>query len=211
MTLNEALSSCGLVAILRGITPKEVSTVGAALLDAGIRAVEVPLNSPDPFESIGRLAADFAGQLVVGAGTVLDPEDVEQLKAAGSQICVSPDCNPAVISRAIARGLDPIPGVFTPSEAFTAVRHGAHYLKLFPAEAAGPTTVRAWRAVLPREVKVFAVGGITPDNMKQWIEAGCDGFGIGSNIYKPGMSADDVAKAAADFVVAFTTLRRRTA
>jgi 2-dehydro-3-deoxyphosphogalactonate aldolase len=208
MTFDEAVQHCGLVAILRGVTPDEVAAVAAALHDAGIRIVEVPLNSPDPFTSIKRLAGHYRGRLIVGAGTVLDPADVNLLKVHGGQVSVSPDCNPAVIVRAKELGLVPLPGVFTPTEAFAAIRAGARNLKLFPAEAASPVTVKAWRAVLPKDVKLFAVGGITPANMQPWIDAGVAGFGIGSNIYKPGMSADDVAKRTAAFVAGWKALKR---
>lgn len=208
MTFDEAADRCGLVAILRGVTPDEVLAIAHALHGAGIRIVEVPLNSPDPFTSIERLAKAFSGTLIVGAGTVLEPADVNMLKAHGGQISVSPDCNPVVIARASALGMTPLPGVFTPTEAFAAIRAGARHLKLFPAEEARPATVKAWRAVLPRQVKLFAVGGITPANMQGWIDAGTAGFGIGSNIYKPGMTADDVAGRAADFVAGWHAVKR---
>jgi 2-dehydro-3-deoxyphosphogalactonate aldolase len=207
MRFEDAAKACGIVAILRGVTPDEVAGIGDALHDAGIRVVEVPLNSPEPFRSIATLAARFQNRMVVGAGTVLDVDSVDQLKSAGGQISVSPDCNPQVIARAVENGMVPLPGVFTPTEAFTAVRAGARHLKLFPAEAASSKTVKAWKAVLPRDVNVYAVGGVTPANMKEWADAGCAGFGIGSNIYKPGMSADDVSKAARDFVAAWKNLR----
>ena len=207
MTFEQAAAECGIVAILRGVTPDEVSGIGDALYAAGIRIVEVPLNSPEPFRSIAALSARLQDRMVVGAGTVLDVESVDRLKSAGGQISVSPDCNPDVIARAVERGMVPLPGVFTPTEAFSAMRAGAQNLKLFPAEAASPRTVKAWKAVLPREVNVYAVGGVTPANMKEWADAGCAGFGIGSNIYKPGMSADDVGKAARDFVAAWKNLR----
>ena len=153
MQLNDALKSCGIIAILRGITASEVIQVADVLLEAGVKVVEVPLNSPDPFLSISKLAKAFAGRMVVGAGTVLSVQDVNLLKEAGGTISVSPDCNPEVIARAVAVGLDPLPGVFTPTEAFAAIRAGAQHLKLFPAEAASPTTVKAWRAVLPKSVQ----------------------------------------------------------
>lgn len=207
MRFEDAAKACGIVAILRGVTPEEVAGIGDALHDAGIRVVEVPLNSPEPFRSIATLAARFQNRMVVGAGTVLDVDSVDQLKSAGGQISVSPDCNPQVIARAVENGMVPLPGVFTPTEAFTAVRAGARHLKLFPAEAASSKTVKAWKAVLPRDVNVYAVGGVTPANMKDWADAGCSGFGIGSNIYKPGMSAEDVAKAARAFVAAWKDLR----
>jgi 2-dehydro-3-deoxyphosphogalactonate aldolase len=207
MRFEEASQHCGIIAILRGVTLDEVAAIGDALYAAGIRIVEVPLNSPEPFRSIAALAARFKGRMAVGAGTVLDAESVDRVKSAGGQISVSPDCNEAVIARAVERNLVPIPGVFTPTEAFAAVRSGARHLKLFPAEAAAPVTVKAWKAVLPHEVKIYAVGGVTPANMKDWAEAGCAGFGIGSNIYKPGMRADDVSKAARDFVAAWNSLK----
>lgn len=207
MRFEEASQHCGIIAILRGVMLDEVTAVGDALYEAGIRIVEVPLNSPEPFRSIAALAARFKDRMVVGAGTVLDVGSVDRVKSAGGQISVSPDCNAAVIARAVERSLVPLPGVFTPTEAFAAVRAGAMHLKLFPAEAASPRTVKAWKAVLPREVNIYAVGGVTPTNMKDWAEAGCAGFGIGSNIYKPGMSANDVSKAARDFVAAWKGLK----
>jgi 2-dehydro-3-deoxyphosphogalactonate aldolase len=208
MTFEDAIDDCGLVAILRGVSPAEVVAIGGALHAAGIRVVEVPLNSPDPFTSIGKLASAFAGRMVVGAGTVLDASDINLLKTHKGEIAVSPDCNAAVIQRAREAGLIPIPGVFTPTEAFAAIRAGASHLKLFPAEAASPVTVKAWKAVLPRNVRIYAVGGITPHNMQPWIDAGAAGFGIGSNIYKPGMTALSVEEAARAFVTAWKSLRR---
>lgn len=208
MRFEDAAEACGLIAILRGIAPEEAADVGEALYGAGIRIVEVPLNSPDPFRSIAELAARFRGRMAVGAGTVLDTAGVDGVKSAGGQICVAPDCNPEVISHAVAQGLVPVPGVFTPTEAFTAIRAGASHLKLFPAEAAVPAAVKAWKAVLPRHVRVYAVGGVTPANMRAWADSGCAGFGIGSNIYKPGMNADDVTQAVRRFVTAWNELER---
>jgi 2-dehydro-3-deoxyphosphogalactonate aldolase len=207
MTFADAISDCGLIAILRGITTAEIESVGQALVEAGIRVAEIPLNSPDPFASIEKMSAAFKGKLVVGAGTVLSVQDVNLLKAHGGQISVSPDCNEAVIARARELGLAPVPGVFTPTEAFAAIRAGATHLKLFPAEAASPATVKAWRAVLPRRVQVYAVGGITASNMQGWVEAGVSGFGIGSNIYKQGASAAAVARSAKEFVTAWRALK----
>jgi 2-dehydro-3-deoxyphosphogalactonate aldolase len=192
---------------LRGVTASEVVEVADVLLQAGVKVVEVPLNSPDPFVSISKLAEAFAGRMVVGAGTVLTVQDVNHLKEAGGTISVSPDCNPDTIVRAIALGLDPLPGVFTPTEAFTAIRAGAQHLKLFPAEAANPTTVKAWRAVLPKHIQVHAVGGVTPSNMAEWLACGVSGFGIGSNLYKPGMSLGDVSKSATTIVSAWRTAK----
>lgn len=207
MRFEDAAEHCGIIAILRGVRLEEVVAIGDALFGAGVRIVEVPLNSPEPFRSIAALAARFNGRMIVGAGTVLDPESVDRVKSAGGQISVSPDCNPEVIARAVERNIVPLPGVFTPTEAFAAIRAGARHLKLFPAEAASPKTVKAWKAVLPRDVGLYAVGGVTPANMKDWAEAGCAGFGIGSNIYKPGMSADDVGSAAREFVAAWNRLK----
>jgi 2-dehydro-3-deoxyphosphogalactonate aldolase len=207
MQLNDALKSCGIIAILRGVGPHEVVEVADALHQAGVKVVEVPLNSPDPFTSISKLAAAFAGRMVVGAGTVLSVQDVNLLKEAGGTISVSPDCNPEIIARAIALGLDPLPGVFTPTEAFAAIREGARHLKLFPAEAASPTTVKAWRAVLPADVQVHAVGGVTPSNMAEWLSCGVSGFGIGSSLYKPGMSLRAVSESADKLVAAWRTAK----
>ena len=207
MQFEDWARQCGIIAILRGVRLEEVTAIGDALYAAGVRIVEVPLNSPEPFRSIAALAARFEGRMIVGAGTVLDTESVDRVKSAGGQIAVSPDCNPEVIAQAIARNMVPLPGVFTPTEAFSAVRAGARHLKLFPAEAASPRTVKAWKAVLPQDVRVYAVGGVTPANMKEWADAGCAGFGIGSNIYKPGMTADDVGKAARGFVAAWKDLK----
>ena len=186
---------------------QRLKPIGQALVEAGIRVAEIPLNSPDPFASIEKMATAFKGKLVVGAGTVLSIQDVNLLKAHGGQISVSPDCNEAVIARAKELGLEPIPGVFTPTEAFAAIRSGATHLKLFPAEAASPQTVKAWRAVLPKHVKIYAVGGITPANMQGWVDAGVAGFGIGSNIYKQGATAAAVAKSAKEFITAWRALK----
>jgi 2-dehydro-3-deoxyphosphogalactonate aldolase len=207
MTFADAISECGLIAILRGITTVEVEAVGQALVEAGIRVAEIPLNSPDPFASIEKMATVFKDKLVVGAGTVLSVQDVNLLKAHGGQISVSPDCNEAVIARARELGLEPVPGVFTPTEAFIAIRAGATHLKLFPAEAARPATIKAWRAVLPKHVKIYAVGGVTSANMQGWVDAGVAGFGIGSNIYKQGAAAAAVAKSAKEFITTWRALK----
>jgi 2-dehydro-3-deoxyphosphogalactonate aldolase len=207
MRFEEAIGRCGIIAILRGITAAEIEAVGEALVAAGVTVAEIPLNSPDPFASIALMAKLFKGRLVVGAGTVLSVQDVRLLKQHGGEICVSPDCNPEVISAARAEGLEPVPGVFTPTEAFAAIRAGATTLKLFPAEAASPVTVKAWKAVLPPHVSVCAVGGVTPATMREWWNAGVRGFGIGSNIYKPGRGPGEVGKAAAEFVSAFDKLK----
>jgi 2-dehydro-3-deoxyphosphogalactonate aldolase len=203
MKLDDALEACGIVAILRGVTVDESLEVASALFESGVRVVEVPLNSPEPFKSIEKLAKAFAGRMIVGAGTVLSVQDVNVLKASGGQISVSPDCNEAVIARAVELGIVPLPGVFTPTEAFSAIRAGATHLKLFPAEAASPAVIKAWKAVLPKNVKIYAVGGVTPDNMGDWLAAGASGFGIGSSIYKPGMSVAAVKEASGKLVSAW--------
>jgi 2-dehydro-3-deoxyphosphogalactonate aldolase len=203
MNLEHALEVCGIVAILRGVTPDEVVAVSQTLYDAGIRVVEVPLNSPEPFTSIEKLSKAFADKMVVGAGTVLSVQDVNLLKAHGGQISVSPDCNEATISRAVELGMVPLPGVFTPTEAFAAIRAGAMHLKLFPAEVASPATIKAWKAVLPKHIKIYAVGGVTPDNMGDWLAAGASGFGIGSSIFKPGISMAKISESAHSLVSAW--------
>ena len=198
----EAFAACPLVAVLRGLTPDEAAPIGDALVDAGFTLLEVPLNSPDPLASIAALAKRYAGRAIVGAGTVLTPQDVVAVADAGGALIVSPNTDPAVIRASVERGLISLPGYFTPSEAFAALHAGAHGLKLFPAEGAAPAFLKAQRAVLPKTTKVLAVGGITPDTMPQWHAAGADGFGLGSNLYRAGKSAADVARDAAAFVQA---------
>ena len=203
MKFEQAVESCGIIAILRGVSPDEVVAVGQVLYDQGISIVEVPLNSPEPFISIEKLAKAFVGKMVVGAGTVLSTQDVNLLKEHGGQISVSPDCNSETIARAVALELEPVPGVFTPTEAFAAIRAGAKHLKLFPAEVAAPQTIKAWKAVLPKHIKIHAVGGITPANMKDWLAAGASGFGIGSSLYKPGMELAQISESAQNLVLAW--------
>lgn len=197
-----AFAACPLVAVLRGLTPDEAAPIGDALVDAGFTLLEVPLNSPDPLASIAAMAKRYAGRAIVGAGTVLTPQDVAAVADAGGALIVSPNTDPAVIRASVERGLISLPGYFTPSEAFAALHAGAHGLKLFPAEGAAPAFLKAQRAVLPKATKVLAVGGITPDTMPQWHAAGADGFGLGSNLYRAGKSAADVARDAAAFVQA---------
>ena len=198
-----AFAALPLVAILRGIRPDEADDVGDALINAGFTLIEVPLNSPDPFDSITRLAARCGDRAMVGAGTVLTTEDVTRVRDAGGQMVISPNTNVAVIAATVAAGMASLPGYFTPSEAFAAIGAGASALKLFPAEAASPDALKAQRAVLPKNVPVLAVGGIVPEGMASWRAAGADGFGLGSAIYKPGMSATDVGEAARRFVTAW--------
>lgn len=192
-----------LIAILRGLTPAEAPAIGDALVDAGITTLEVPLNSPDPLDSIAILAERLAGRAIVGAGTVLSVADVDAVADAGGQIIVSPNCNVDVIAQTKARGLASWPGIFTPTEAFAALAAGADGLKLFPGAMAGTTGLSAMRAILPKGTQVYAVGGAWPENFGAWIAASADGFGIGSALYKPGASAADVRQKAAQIVAAY--------
>ena len=198
--IRKYLDECPLVAIIRGVTPDEAEAIGDAIYDAGIRIIEVPLNSPDPLTSIGRLAAKLGDRALIGAGTVLRIEEVDAVKSAGGRIIVSPDTNTEVIAAADRAGLISSPGYFTPSEAFSAIRAGAHALKLFPAEGANPTVLKAQLAVIPRRIPVMAVGGIRPDNMKPWLEAGAAGFGLGSGLYKAGQSPAETHEKARAYV-----------
>lgn len=197
-TLDFYLGQCPLVAIIRGVTPEEAEAIGRAIFDAGIRIIEVPLNSPDPLASISALSAALGDQALIGAGTVLDPAQVADVRQAGGRLIVSPDCNPEVIAAAASAQMVSTPGYFTPSEAFAAIRAGAHGLKLFPAEAASPAMLKSQLAVIPRHVPILVVGGIRCDNMQPWLDAGAAGFGLGGGLYAPGQSAADThAKARA--------------
>ncbi|HYJ83091.1 MAG TPA: 2-dehydro-3-deoxy-6-phosphogalactonate aldolase [Allosphingosinicella sp.] len=198
--LRLRLAECPLVAILRGVTPDEAEAIGGAIFEAGIRIIEVPLNSPDPLDSIGRLARLFGDKALVGAGTVLEPGDVGRVRDSGGRIIVSPNSFAPVIEAAAAAGLVSLPGFFTPSEAFAALRSGATGLKLFPAEGASPAVVKAQRAVLPKDVPVLVVGGIGPGTMQPWLEAGAQGFGLGSGLYRPGQTAQETAAKAKAYV-----------
>ena len=193
---------CPLVAIIRGVTPEEAVEVAEAIHAAGIRIIEVPLNSPDPIASIERLAARFGERALIGAGTVLDPEDVARVAEAGGRLIVSPNTHVPVIEATVAAGLVSSPGFFTPSEAFDALRAGAHVLKFFPAEAATPAVVKGQKAVLPRDVPLLVVGGVAPADVGSWMAAGADGFGLGSGVYKPGQNAETVGRQAAAYVAA---------
>ena len=192
--LHRYLDDCPLIAIIRGVTPNEAEEIGEAIYEGGLRIIEVPLNSPDPLASIERLAKRFGESMLVGAGTVLSPDQVAQVRDAGGRIIVSPDTNTEVIAATCEAGLVSNPGYFTPSEAFAAIRAGATSLKLFPAEGASPTVLKAQLAVLPSDVPYLAVGGIKPDNMRPWLEAGATGFGLGGGLYKPGQSAADTLR-----------------
>ena len=198
--LRRRLDECPIVAIIRGVTPEAAEPIGAALWENGIRIIEVPLNSPRPFESISRLAAAFGDRALIGAGTVLDPGDVARVAAAGGRLIVSPDSRAEVIEASVSAGLVSAPGFFTPSEAFAALRAGAHGLKFFPAEAASPSVVKAMRAVLPRDAPLLVVGGVRPEAMRAWRDAGADGFGIGSGLYIPGRSPAETAACARAYV-----------
>lgn len=206
--LDSALSECPLVAILRGITPAECEAVGSALVETGFSIIEVPLNSPDPFNSIRFLASRFGHRALIGAGTVLSPAAVDQVAEAGGRLIVMPHGDPSVIAAAKERGLACIPGVATPTEAFAALAAGADALKLFPAEAISPSVVKALRAVLPASVRLLPVGGIGAQNMAAYLEAGAIGFGIGSTLYKPGKSAEQVREDAQALVEAWRSAAR---
>jgi 2-dehydro-3-deoxyphosphogalactonate aldolase len=198
--IKRRLAECPLVAIVRSITPGEAEAVGEAVWEAGIRIIEVPLNSPEPLKSIELLARRFGDRALVGAGTVLDPADVARVKDAGGGIIVSPGTFAPVIEATVAAGMVASPGFYTPSEAFEALRVGAQSLKLFPAEAASPAVVKAMLAVLPRGIPLLIVGGVKPDGMRPWLEAGATGFGLGSGLYKPGQSAAETAAKARAYV-----------
>jgi len=196
--LHRYLDECPLIAIIRGVRPDEAEAIGNAIYEGGIRIIEVPLNSPEPLKSIELLAQKFGERMLVGAGTVLDPTDVGRVREVGGRIIVSPDTNPEVISAAASAGLVSSPGYYTPSEAFVAIRAGATSLKLFPAEGATPAVLKAHLAVIPREVPILIVGGVQPDNMRPWLDAGATGFGLGGGLYKPGQSpAETLDKARA--------------
>lgn len=208
---EEAFAACPLVAILRGIRPDEVVAAGEALFAAGLRIIEVPLNSPDPLESVALLARALGGRALVGAGTVTRPEEVEAVAAAGGELIVSPHCDPGVIRRTKERGLISAPGIFTPTEAFAALGAGADLLKFFPGEGGSPAVVKAMAAVLPASTRFVVVGGVSTDTMGRWLEAPVAGFGIGSALYKPGLTAAEAGERAARFVAAWRALRGRAA
>jgi 2-dehydro-3-deoxyphosphogalactonate aldolase len=204
--LTSWLAPLPLVAILRGITPDEVVAVGAAIGDEGFRVLEVPLNSPQPLESIRRLSGALGERYLIGAGTVMTPKQVDDVAAAGGRLIVMPHADVAVIRAAKAAGLYCVPGVATLTEAFAALTAGADALKMFPAEQLGPAVLKAWRAVLPFQIPVLPVGGITPDNMTPWIAAGAQGFGIASALYAPGVALEEVGLRAHRFVQAWSVV-----
>jgi 2-dehydro-3-deoxyphosphogalactonate aldolase len=204
MTIDQLLDDGAppVVAILRGVTPGEVVAVGAALVGAGIRMIEVPLNSPDPFASIAALQGEFGDRALIGAGTVLDAASVDRLAATGAGLLVAPNTDPAVIARGVERRLEVMPGFVTPSEAFAALAAGARKLKLFPALAQGPAYLKAIREVLPGDAGVWAVGGVDAGNIAGWLAAGAQGVALGGALYRPGMSPEDIAGRAKDMIAA---------
>ena len=192
-----------LIAILRGIERREAVEVAEALIDAGIDRIEVPLNSPDPFESIGRMVEAHKDHATIGAGTVLTAEQVAHVYRVGGTLVVSPNCEKAVIKATKTLGMQSFPGVLTPTECFSALKWGADGLKIFPAFQMGTDGLKALRAVLPAETQVYMVGGVGPDNFAEWLSAGANGFGLGSSLYRPGDSLDDIVAKARDIVVAW--------
>ena len=203
--LATSLQQLPLVAILRGLTPAEAPAIGQALVSTGFLLLEVPLNSPQPLQSIATLA-DHHPNLLIGAGTVMSAADVRNVQAAGGRLIISPHFDAEVVHEALRLGMACMPGVATPSEAFAALKAGAHALKLFPAEMIAPAVVKALRAVLPASVPLLPVGGVSPDNMAAYRQAGATGFGIGSALYKPGQSAADTAAAAQRFIQTWKSL-----
>ena len=203
---RSALAPLPLVAILRGLQPESAQKIIGILCEAGIRVVEVPLNSPQPLKSIEIARREFGDDILVGAGTVLNPEDVQRVHDVGGQIVVSPNTDQTVIKATKSLGLVSIPGVSTPSEAFTALKAGADMLKLFPAEALPPIAIKAWRAVLPKDLWLLPVGGITPETMAPYLAVGAKGFGLGSSLFRPDFSSAQVAKHAQLFVSTYRSL-----
>lgn len=187
------------IAIIRGVTPEDAVEVTGAFFESGFDVVEVPLNSPRPLESIELMAQAFGDKLTIGAGTVLTVEDVQAVADAGGKIIVSPNTNAAVIAETKRLGLISAPGVLTPTECFAALDAGADALKLFNAGTVGPQTIKAYRAVLPKDLPIYAVGGVTIDNARAWVEAGASGYGLGTNVYQPGMSIAEIKQLASAF------------
>jgi 2-dehydro-3-deoxyphosphogalactonate aldolase len=202
MNFVDAIAAMPIIAILRGVKPYEVIAVAQAIFDAGVRVIEVPLNSPDPLTSIAHLATHFEDRAIIGAGTVLTVDDVVHCKAAGAQIIVSPNMNPEVIRATVAAGMISAPGCLTPTEAFAALDAGAHAVKLFPGELISAASVKAMRAVLPKEAIILVVGGVSTNMISDYQKAGANGFGIGGGIYRPGISAEQAGANTAAFVAA---------
>ena len=209
MTFDPTRAGRGLIAILRGVTPDEAVDVARAIHDAGITTIEVPLNSPEPLRSITAIREALPADALVGAGTVVTTDDVRAVADAGGQLVVSPAMDPAVIRATVDAGMASCPGVATPSEAFTALEAGAHVLKGFPAEQVGVAGVKAWMSVLPAGTPIAPVGGITPTSMADWWPIGVTGFGIGSALYKAGITPDEAGRRAQRFMTAFTALNSK--
>jgi len=207
VVLRDYLTELPLIAILRGLKPENAEAVGYILVEAGFRIIEVPLNSPDPFRSIQILANAMPKNVLVGAGTVLDPQQVHGVRDMGGRLIVMPHADLEVIRLAKEQDLFCTPGVATPTEAFAALKAGADAIKIFPAEAIPPAVVKAWRAVLPKETIVLPVGGIKPDNMKPYLDAGANGFGLGSALFTPSMSVEEIRRNARAFATAWQALR----
>jgi 2-dehydro-3-deoxyphosphogalactonate aldolase len=201
--MTDHLAQLPLVAILRGVTPARIEKVAEAIFAAGIRAIEVPLNSPDPFKSIAALAKRFGNDALTGAGTVTSAAEVDRVADAGGRLAVSPHTDAAVIARAVEKGLHPMPGIMTPSEAYAALNAGARDLKLFPATSLGIGHLKAMLVILPPTAKIYAVGGVNPSNMKEWRAAGAAGFGLGSDLFKPDYDDAEIARRAKAAVAAF--------
>lgn len=204
--MTNVLEQLPLVAILRGVTPDRIEKVADAIFAAGIRVIEVPLNSPDPYKSIEILARTF-GEALIGAGTVTSPAEVDRVAEAGGKLAVSPHTDAAVIAHAMKKGLIPMPGVMTPSECYAALNAGARDLKLFPASSLGPGHLSAIKVILPRSAKLYAVGGVNPANMAEWLKAGATGFGLGSDLFQPSYDDAEIAKRARATVEAFKAAR----
>lgn len=205
--LKKYLAELPLIAILRGVTPQEIVAVGRVLYEAGFRVIEIPLNSPQPLESIQLLSRALGDDCLVGAGTVLNEQQVSAVAQAGGRLVVSPNTNGAVIRASKLAGMASAPGVATPSEGFAALEAGADALKLFPAEQLAPAVLKAWRAVFPADLPMLPVGGVTPDSMASYVQAGANGFGLGSALYKPGLDLEQLASNAKAFASAWQQLR----
>jgi 2-dehydro-3-deoxyphosphogalactonate aldolase len=203
MNPDALLTELPIVAILRGVTPARIEGVAGALFEAGIRAIEVPLNSPEPFKSIEILAKAFGDRCLTGAGTVLDVANVDRVADAGGKLLVTPNTNPGVIAHGVAKSMTVMPGFFTPSEGFAAVAAGSRYLKLFPASTGGIDHLKAMLAVLPKSVPVYAVGGVGAANMAEWRKGGAAGFGLGSELFKPDFTDAQISERAKKCVAAF--------
>jgi 2-dehydro-3-deoxyphosphogalactonate aldolase len=206
--LQDFLAELPLIAILRGLLPEKAEATGRLLVAAGFRVIEVPLNSPEPFRSIEILAKALPDNVLVGAGTVLEPQDADGVRNVGGRLVVMPHADLEVVRRAKDLHMIVTPGVATPTEAFAALKAGADAIKIFPAEGVPPPVVKAWRAVLPKSAIVLPVGGIRPDTMKAYVEAGANGFGLGSALFSPAMSAAEIAKNASEFAAAWAGLRK---